>query len=79
MKPHEMREMTLDELQVRHDEMVDEFVNLRVKLSMRQLDNPMRVRILRREIARARTIIREKQAGAMPGQHTPGREAGASE
>lgn len=74
MKPHEMRDMTLDELKVRHDELVDEFVNLRVKLSMRQLDNPMRVRALRREIARAKTIMQEKQAGAQPGQ-----KPGASE
>jgi large subunit ribosomal protein L29 len=68
MKPHEMREMTLDELKVRHDELLDELVNLRVKLAMRQIDNPLQVRALRREVARARTIMNEKRAGAMPGQ-----------
>jgi len=68
MKPHDMREMTLEELKVRHDELIDELVNLRVKLSMRQLDNPVRVRAVRRDIARAKTLMREKQAGAMPGQ-----------
>jgi large subunit ribosomal protein L29 len=72
MKPHEMRELTLDELKVRHDELLDELVNLRVKLAMRQIDNPLRVRELRREVARARTIMNEKHAGAMPGE-TPAR------
>jgi large subunit ribosomal protein L29 len=63
--------MTLDELRVQHDQYVDELVNLRIKLNMRQLDNPLRVRELKREIARAKTIMREKQAGAGPGE-TPG-------
>ena len=40
---------------------MDELVNLRVKLSMRQLDNPLRVRALRKDIARVMTIIRQKQ------------------
>jgi large subunit ribosomal protein L29 len=68
MKPHEMREMTLEELQTHHDGLVDEFVNLRIKLSVKQLDNPLKVRYLRREIARARTVLRDKNLGAKPGE-----------
>jgi large subunit ribosomal protein L29 len=68
MKAHDMREMTLEELQVHHDSLVDELVNLRIKLAMRQLDNPLRVRHLRREVARAKTVLREKQLGALPGE-----------
>ena len=68
MKANEMRDMTLDELKVRHDELIDELVNLRVKLKLRQLDNPLRVRHLRREIARAKSILREKAMGAKPGE-----------
>jgi len=68
MKAHDMREMTLDELQVHHDSMIDELINLRIKLAMRQLDNPLRVRHLRREVARAKTILREKNLGALPGE-----------
>lgn len=75
MKAHDMREMTLEELQVHHDSLMDEMVNLRVKLSMRQLDNPVRVRHLRREIARAKSVLREKMLGAKPGE-VPGRTAG---
>jgi len=63
-----MREMTLEELQTRHDEMVDELVNLRIRLPLKQVDNPLRVRFLRRDIARARTILREKALGAKPGE-----------
>ncbi|UCH83809.1 MAG: 50S ribosomal protein L29 [Candidatus Latescibacterota bacterium] len=68
MKPHEMREMTLEELQQHHDGLVEELVGLRIKLSVKQLDNPLRVRYLRREIARAKTILRDKNLGALPGE-----------
>jgi large subunit ribosomal protein L29 len=71
MKTHEMREMTLDELKSHHDSLIDELVNLRVKLAMRQIDNPLQVKNIRREVARAKTVIREKRMGAAPGQ-TPG-------
>ena len=39
----------------------DELVNLRFQKSLQQLDNPARIRILRREIARVKTIINEKK------------------
>ena len=68
MKPHEMREMTLGELTIHHDTLIDELVNLKIKLAMRQLDNPIRVRHLRREVACAKTVIGEKLAGAKPGE-----------
>ena len=73
MKSHDMREMTLEELELHHESLIDELVNLRLKLAMRQLDNPVRVRYLRREVARAKTILREKNLGALPGQ-APGAE-----
>jgi large subunit ribosomal protein L29 len=60
MKPADLRNMTESELKAHHETLVDELVNLRVKLSMRQLDNPLRVRTLRRDIARTMTILRQK-------------------
>jgi large subunit ribosomal protein L29 len=60
--------MTLDELEIHRRELIDELANLRVKLAMRQLDNPLRVRLLRREVARSETILREKKLGAKPGE-----------
>ena len=68
MKAHEMREMTLEELTLHHDSLVDELANLNIKLAIKQLDNPLKVRYLRRDIARAKTILREKERGAKPGE-----------
>ena len=64
MKAQDMKEMTIEELTAHQDTLLDELANLRVKLVLRQLDNPLRVRLLRREIARARTLIRQKQIAA---------------
>jgi large subunit ribosomal protein L29 len=64
MKAQEMRNMTVDELKAHHEGLLDELANLRVKLVLRQLDNPLKVRLLRRQIARARTIIELKQTAA---------------
>jgi large subunit ribosomal protein L29 len=64
MKAQELKNMTLDELKAHQDTLLDEMAGLRVKLVLRQLDNPMRVRHLRRDIARARTLIRQKQIAA---------------
>jgi large subunit ribosomal protein L29 len=61
MKANDLRNMSELELKAHHETLVDELVNLRVKLSMRQLDNPLRVRTLRKDIARVMTVIRQKQ------------------
>jgi large subunit ribosomal protein L29 len=68
MKPHEMRELTLEELQHHVDGLVEELVNLKIKLSVKQLDNPLRVRVVRKEIARGLTVLRDKRMGAKPGE-----------
>jgi large subunit ribosomal protein L29 len=64
MKALEMRNMTVDELKAHHDTLLDELSGLRIKHVLRQLDDPMKVRTLRRQIARAKTIIRQKQTSA---------------
>ncbi|MDH3216308.1 MAG: 50S ribosomal protein L29 [Candidatus Krumholzibacteria bacterium] len=74
MKAHDMREMTEEELQQHHDGLVEEFVNIRIKLAAKQLDNPLQVRQLRREIARAKTVLRDKHLGAKPGQLSGAKE-----
>ncbi|MCZ6765488.1 MAG: 50S ribosomal protein L29 [bacterium] len=68
MKAHEMREMTEIELQSHQDELVEEMANLRIKNAVKQLDNPLRLRGLRKEIARAKTILKDKQLGEKPGE-----------
>jgi large subunit ribosomal protein L29 len=67
MKAADLRNMTADELRAHHDTLVDELANLRLKLVLRQLENPMRVRILRRDIARTKTILRQKTAAQTRG------------
>jgi len=64
MKALDMKNMTVDELKSHHDTLIDEMSGLRIKHVLRQLDDPMKVRALRRQIARAKTIIRQKQMSA---------------
>jgi len=56
-----MRDMTVDEIRHRVTELREELFNLRFRNSMRQLDNPLRIRETRREMARLLTIMREKE------------------
>lgn len=64
MKALEMKNMTVDELKSHHDTLLDELSGLRIKHVLRQLDNPMKIRDLRKQIARAKTIIQQKQTSA---------------
>ncbi len=61
VKAAAMRDMTVDEIRHRVTELREELFNLRFRNSMRQLDNPLRIRETRREMARLLTIMREKE------------------
>ena len=61
VKATAMREMTPDEIRLRLTELREELFNLRFRNSMRQLDNPLKIRAGRREIARLITVLREKE------------------
>ena len=65
VKPSSMREMTAEEIQLRVGEIREELFNLRFRNSMRQLDNPLKIREGRREIARLLTVLREKESKAV--------------
>ena len=60
-KASAMREMNSDEIRLRLTELREELFNLRFRNSMRQLDNPLKIRAGRREIARLITVLREKE------------------
>jgi large subunit ribosomal protein L29 len=60
MKPAKWREMSDDELQQKAQELGEELFNLRFQLSMGVAKNPARVAQARRDLARARTILRER-------------------
>ncbi len=61
MKPAEIRELTLDDLRARVHELGDQLFRLRIQKSMGQLEAPAKVRQVRRDLARIKTILREKE------------------
>jgi large subunit ribosomal protein L29 len=61
VKASNMRDMSLDEINQRVSELREELFNLRFRNTMRQLDNPLKIRESRREMARLLTVLREKQ------------------
>ena len=63
MKANEIREMSLDDVKTRLEELVKERFNLRFRSATESIENPMRFRAIRRDIARLRTILREKANG----------------
>jgi large subunit ribosomal protein L29 len=73
MKTTELKELTNDELYTRRRDLKHEVLNLRVQQESGQLENPARLRILRREVARVETILSERrlQAGAQPEAAVP--------
>jgi large subunit ribosomal protein L29 len=61
VKATAMRDMSVDEINQRVGELREELFNLRFRNTMRQLDNPLKIRESRREMARLLTVLREKQ------------------
>jgi large subunit ribosomal protein L29 len=72
MKIQDMRQMTLTDLQVKLRELTEEQFNLKFRLATQPLDDPLRLRKVRRDIARVRTLIREKQATTAAGGEQTG-------
>jgi large subunit ribosomal protein L29 len=62
VKPNEIREMAVEDLKTKIDELTRERFNLRFRSATESIENPMRFRSLRRDIARMQTILREKEA-----------------
>ena len=63
IKMEEVRQLPLDELKIRLQDAEEELTNLRFQLALHQLDNPLQVRYLRRDISRLKTVIREHELG----------------
>jgi large subunit ribosomal protein L29 len=60
MKASEIRELDVTELRTREKELDDQLFRLRIQKSMGQLETPVKVREVRRDLARIKTILREK-------------------
>jgi large subunit ribosomal protein L29 len=63
MKPSELKELTVDELRLKETDLRKELFNLRFRLATGEVENPMRIRAIRRDIARVLTAVTEKQKG----------------
>ena len=59
MTAKELRELTDSELQTELKDLKQELFNLRFQLAINQLDNPMRITAVKRDIARVSTVMRE--------------------
>ncbi len=61
MKASELREMTAAELTTKLNELKAELFNLRFQLAINQLDNPMRISAVKKDIARVQTVLRQME------------------
>ena len=61
MKPKEMRELDIEELAAKAAEYRNELFNARIRKATGQLENTAKLELLRRDIARAETILRERR------------------
>jgi large subunit ribosomal protein L29 len=62
MKASEIKEMTLVELNNKLEDLRKELFNLRFQHAVNQLDNPMRIKAVKKDIARVKTFIREQES-----------------
>ncbi|MCH5304669.1 MAG: 50S ribosomal protein L29 [Ruminococcus sp.] len=61
MKASELRESSVDELEIKLKDLKEELFNLRFQLAINQLENPTRIKAVKKDIARVSTVIREIQ------------------
>ena len=57
----ELRDLSVDDLQARAKELEDQLFRMRLQQSLGQLDAPLKLRFTRRDLARVKTVITEKQ------------------
>lgn len=63
MKAAEFRNLTTAEIEQKINGFKEELFNLRFQLATGQLDNPAQIRDIRKKIARAKTVLRERELG----------------
>ena len=64
MRANEIREMSDEEINSRVAELEEERFRLRFRSATEALEDPLRFRVIRKDIARLRTVLRERQLGA---------------
>ena len=94
MKMRDLRELTREELVQKHDQLLADLFGMRIKHALGQLENPLQLRLTKREVARVRTLLalqgvkevrrprRQAAPGARPAARKPkisrGSKAGAA-
>lgn len=63
MKTSEIRDLTTAEIEQKIQAFKEELFNLRFQLATGQLENPARLREVRKSIARTKTVLRERELG----------------
>jgi large subunit ribosomal protein L29 len=63
MKVRTLREMTREELLQQQNDLLDEQFNLKMRRSLKNLDNPLRLRTVKRDIAKIKTVLKEDEIG----------------
>lgn len=72
VKARELRDLSRDDLRRKLDDLKTELFNLRFQKAVGQLGNPMRIREVRKEIARVLTVMRERElSGKQPAVGAP--------
>ena len=61
MKASEIRNLSAEELESKLKDLKAELFNLRFQLTINQLDNPMRIKAVKKDIARVKTLMRENE------------------
>jgi large subunit ribosomal protein L29 len=61
MKAAELRDLGADELGVRERNLTDQLFRMRIQKSMGQLEAPEKMRVVRRDLARIKTVLRQKR------------------
>ncbi|GEK59730.1 50S ribosomal protein L29 [Marinococcus halophilus] len=67
MRANELRDLTTTEIEDQTKSLKEELFNLRFQLATGQLENPARIRTVRKDIARAKTVLRERELGMNKG------------
>ena len=63
MKTPQLNEMSKMELETKLNDNMDALQNLRFQKALQQIENPLQIRVLKREIAQVKTVLRELELG----------------
>ena len=66
MKAQQIRELSVDDLRGKQRELAEQLFRLRLQKSIGQLDNALKIRAVRRDMARVLTVLKQKQSATSP-------------